>query len=247
MLEDLSDIDIATQLQNELINHATGGVADARFYAAARARFMNSPSHRALTPAFVIQNRSTDSFWQWIKFEKQTYAERRTLIYDGFRPLLDHLEFGNSTPAIDVSDAVISGSDAESVAKAWQKATARRVNDPDGAITMARTLLETVCKHILDDRNVEYDEKDELKKLYGLTCQQLNLAPEQHGEEIFKQILGGCRSVVQGLGSLRNSFSDAHGKSKKGYSPEVRHASLAVNLSGAMATFLIETHEKTRR
>ena len=26
----------------------------------------------------------------------------------------------------------------------------RRFDDPDGAITAARTLLETVCKHILD-------------------------------------------------------------------------------------------------
>ncbi len=31
----------------------------------------------------------------------------------------------------------------------------RRLNDPEGAITAARTLLETVCKHMRDDAGSE--------------------------------------------------------------------------------------------
>jgi hypothetical protein len=60
-------------------------------------------------------------------------------------------------------------------------------------------------------------------------------------EPLFKRILGGCTSVVEGLGSLRNKLSDSHGKGKTGYKPLPRHAELAVNLSGAMATFLVAT------
>ncbi len=40
----------------------------------------------------------------------------------------------------------------------------------------------------------------------------LNLAPEQHHEDLFKRILGGCQTVVTGLGTLRNKMSDAHGR-----------------------------------
>jgi hypothetical protein len=41
--------------------------------------------------------------------------------------------------------------DIRSVSEMWHKALDRRTDDPDGAITAARTLLETVCKHILDE------------------------------------------------------------------------------------------------
>jgi hypothetical protein len=65
----------------------------------------------------------------------------------------------------------------------------------------------------------------------------------QHTEPIFKQILGGCTSVVEGLGALRNRLSDSHGKGLKRVKPDTRHAELAVNLAGSMATFLVETWE----
>ena len=77
-----------------------------------------------------------------------------------------------------------------------------------------------------------------------MASKELNMAPEQHSEQIFKQILGGCSAIVNGLGSLRNKHGDAHGKSHISVKPSVRHAELAVNLSGSMALFLIETLEK---
>ena len=49
--------------------------------------------------------------------------------------------------------------------------------------------------------------------------------------------------MVNGLGSIRNRDSDAHGQGRKSYRPAERHAALAVNLAGSMALFLMETHE----
>ena len=131
--------------------------------------------------------------------------------------------------------------DAAHVHEAWQKALRRKSTDPEGAITAARTLIESVCKGILDSVAVSYDDSLDLPKLYKLTAEQLKLAPSQHTEEVFKQILGGCFSVVNGLGTVRNRLSDAHGKGKTAARPAERHAELAVNLAGAVATFLIAT------
>ncbi len=131
--------------------------------------------------------------------------------------------------------------DEESVHAEWQRALGRRAGDPRGAITAARTLLETVCKHILDDAGVSYQEKDDLPQLYRATAKVLRLAPSQHTEEVFRQILGGCTAVVEGLGSLRNRLSDAHGQGRKPARPSARHAQLAVNLAGAMAIYLVST------
>jgi hypothetical protein len=124
---------------------------------------------------------------------------------------------------------------------------ARRDDDSEGAITAARSLLETVCKHLLDELGEQYDDKADLPKLYGTTAAKLNLAPSQHTEQVFKQILGGCHSVVEGVGALRNRLSDAHGKGKSAPRPQARHAQLAVNLAGAMAMFLVETLDEMKR
>jgi len=137
----------------------------------------------------------------------------------------------------------LSKVDSAHVQEAWQKALERRATDPEGAVTAARTLLESVCKHILDEASVAYEESADLPKLYSLAAKQLNLSPGQHTEQVFRQILGGCQTVVEGLGALRNRLSDAHGKGKAGVKPAPRHAELAVNLAGTMATFLLATME----
>ena len=75
-----------------------------------------------------------------------------------------------------------------------------------------------------------------------MTAKTLNLAPDQHSEEAIKSILGGAMSVANGIGTLRNKLSDSHGRGGKAVKPSPRHASLAVNMAGALATFLVETH-----
>lgn len=123
----------------------------------------------------------------------------------------------------------------------WQQALERRASDPEGAITVARTLLEDVCKWILEEAGEVWREADDLPVLYRKLSKVLKLAPDDHTEQVFKQILGSCQSVVESLAALRNKLSDAHSPGPKRARPLARHAELAVNLSGAMATFLVAT------
>ena len=101
-------------------------------------------------------------------------------------------------------------------------------------------------KHILDDQSIVYNDGSDLPILYKEVAKILNLAPEQHNEGIFKQILGGVTSVVTGLGALRNKLGDAHGKSKTNVKPSLRHSELAVNLAGSMAMFLFRTYTEKK-
>jgi hypothetical protein len=124
----------------------------------------------------------------------------------------------------------------------WQAAQDRRLTDPSGAITLSRTLLEDVCKWILHEAGDTSDtDKDELPVLYRKLAKAMSLAPDDHTESIFKQILGGCSAIVEGLGALRNKLSDAHSPGPKRARPMPRHAELAVGLSGAMAQYLVAT------
>lgn len=131
-----------------------------------------------------------------------------------------------------------------SINEYWQKSLERVSSDPEGAITSARTLVETVCKYVLDNKGVSFKEDGDLQKLYKQTASTLNLSPDQHGEGIFKQILSGSANVVNGLAGLRNAFGDAHGKGKRYVKPSPRHAKMAVGFAGTLATFLIETFEE---
>ncbi len=130
----------------------------------------------------------------------------------------------------------------------WLKTIARCGDgDPQGAITAARTLLESICKHILDACGSSYDEKDDLPKLSFLVTQELKIAPNQQSEQTLKRVFGGCHSVIEGLGTLRNQLSDAHGKGKANIEPSPYLAALAVNLAGAVAIFLVQVWEADPR
>jgi len=130
--------------------------------------------------------------------------------------------------------------DEASVHIAWERALARRSSDAAGAITSARTLLETVCKQILDAKSVAYEaNKVELHELYKLTAKVLNLSPSDKTEDIYRQIFGGCSAIVNGVGNLRNKLGDAHGKGANSIGPAPHEAELAVNLAGSMALFLV--------
>jgi len=219
-----SDLDYK-QIRKELVNHA----------------FLNSR-----LPRFVKTCRNLDEFWGFIKPKFDHYHERREFLRTEFEHVLSFLEQSFATPSDRVNDEKLTTIDSESIQTTWHKAQERRTTDPDGAITLSRTLLEAVCKHILDEDRISYQEKDDLPKLYGLVSKHLNLSPSQHTEQLFKQILGGCHAVIEGLGALRNKLSDAHAVGKVGVRPLPRHAELAVNLAGTMATFILATWEQKR-
>lgn len=132
----------------------------------------------------------------------------------------------------------------DELARSLQKASDRLQGDPEGAITTARTALETLCKQILDKRKITYEEKDDLMLLYRKVSHILSLSPSHQTEEAFKRIFSGCFSIVEGVGLMRNKLGDAHGKGLDYIKPEVKHARLAVDLSIATVTYILETFEE---
>ena len=180
----------------------------------------------------------------------------RHLQHDGYRLSRSGRMSGSPVYTVDAAaigspaDAAISDAlanfEPEQVHARWTAALDRRRDDPAGAITLARTLLEDVCRWLLDDLAIPAADQDDLPALYRKLSKGLKLAPDDHSEQVFKQILGNCQSVVESLGALRNKLGDAHGGGPKRARPAARHAELAVNLAGSMATFLVATWD-TRR
>lgn len=232
--------------QNLLISYATGGQVVEDEFKSLRTELLSEPSLRDRLPRFVRTCRELKQFWALIKRKSSSYQGRRDYLWDEFSPILKELEGKTGSPADSRLTQSIGDFSSDAVHEAWRNALERRMDDPDGAITAARTLLESTCKHILDEASVAYEDRFDLPRLYKLTAEALSLAPSQQTEPILRQVTGGCSAVVEGIGAMRNVLGDAHGKGQSSAKPLLRHAELAVNLAGALAVFLIETWQSTK-
>ncbi|MBR9648579.1 abortive infection family protein [Clostridium tyrobutyricum] len=233
-------------LQNAMISFATNDDYENEKYEKYRIDIINEVALTKLIPKILKKYRSGGEFWPFIKTKFAHYQQRRVFIYEQFRPLINFLETSEVSPADNVMSITIENLGQGYITEEWNKALLRRNTDPKGAITIARTLLETTCKYILDEQKIKYKDSVDLPVLYNITSKQLNLSPAQHTDDIIKQILGGCFSIVQGIGALRNKISDAYGQGIDRISPYERHAMLTVNAAGTLATFLLQTFENKR-
>ncbi len=152
----------------------------------------------------------------------------------------------SDSPPYGEIEETLAKLDVDSIRATWSKALQRRHADPDGAITAARTLLESVCKHILGRAGLQYPRNADLPKLYHLVSETLKLSPSQHTDANMKRVLGNCQAVVSGLSFLRNQLGDAHAREAGLEMPGPEFGELAVNLAGAVATFLAKTWQNTR-
>ncbi len=120
--------------------------------------------------------------------------------------------------------------------------------DYDGAITNARSLVETLLNSIEQelDPNAPAPDGDMIRG-YNRVRTLLNLDPGRKDvSDALKQVLTGLATIVHGLATMRNKMSDAHGTL---YRPARHHAKLAVNSAKTLADFLFETlaYQKTKK
>lgn len=229
--------------QDALVSFVAGGDLGGIDYIEMRKELLTDPRFSDLAPKFLRRIRDTGALWSYAKSIDGSWEPRRQYMREEFSPLLDRLEHGSTL----ISTAVKNGLqrlEVDHVQSLWAKAMQRAATDPEGAITASKALLESVCKLILDtEGGPGHGAKDDLPKLYKEASEHLNLAPSQHSAVAFKRILGGCSSVVEGMATLRNRLGDAHGPGRTYAKAKPRHATLAVNLAGSMALFLVETYE----
>jgi len=117
--------------------------------------------------------------------------------------------------------------------------------DYDGAITIARSLVEAVLAAIekeFDSYAPEYD--GDLPKLYKRVQKHLNLSPDNPKiSNSLKQILTGFISIIGGLSGLSNKMGDRHVRE---YKPAAHHAVLIVNAAMTFSNFIFDTHAYQR-
>lgn len=113
--------------------------------------------------------------------------------------------------------------------------------DLDGAITVARTMLEAVLGELERQLCTEPgDHKGDLLRLFKTVAKKLRIDEDRADlDDNFKQVVRGLVQVVNGLAPIRNKMSDGHPRERK---PAVHHARVIVNAAKTVAIFLIESY-----
>ena len=237
-------IGVVETMKNTCVSMATGGKFSYEEYEENWAKIMSYPELKMLLPNWLIKNRYGSSYWRgFISLKFKTYAERRSFIMGEFDSILDQLKNGANQPINLSLERNLNRINSEIISSDWRKVVSRSQSDPSGAITASKSMLEAVMKYVLIRESVKYTKKDDLIDLYKKIKKVIRLDPENHNIDVFKQILNGISTVVQGFSSLRNDYGDAHGKDGKSYIPEQRHAELVINLAGSLSAFIIDTYE----
>lgn len=176
------------------------------------------------------------------------------LWYDGYRlvrePRSIRLEQITETPVLaDCLEDTLVELDWSTVVQEFRRMVDNSESDPEDAITAACSLVESVCRSILVELQVEMPSKRAITTLYRAVAKELNLASDREDfppdvAEDSRRILGGLASAVDGLGHLRTKTGDAHGREHTVRRVDPRVARLAIGSAATLSQFLIESWQR---
>jgi hypothetical protein len=121
-------------------------------------------------------------------------------------------------------------------------------DNPGLAFDLAKTLVESVCRKVLDDRSIPYTEADDLPQLFRAVCRCLPFLPatasgEAEVRESLRRTLNGLSTAIEGICELRNQCGFAsHGSGRPRPALEGVQALLAAQAADAVVGFLHRVH-----
>lgn len=124
-----------------------------------------------------------------------------------------------------------------------------RVGDtePGEAIALAKEIVESCCKLILDDRGVSYRTKADIPELLKSLRKELRIMPDGIDENAkaskeIRDVLTSLGRIAHALGPIRNAYGKGHGRGRgfKGLQP--RHARLAIGAASTFVDFVLDRH-----
>lgn len=122
------------------------------------------------------------------------------------------------------------------------------IENPGFAFDLAKTVVESACKTILNERKIAYCSDDDLPKLFGTVTSNLPLLPKTASSEAearrsLLKTLNGLHTTLQGVCELRNACGFAsHGSEGPRPAMESVQALLAAQAADAIIGFLHRLH-----
>lgn len=160
------------------------------------------------------------------------------------------VDLGIEVPGLIYSIPEIKGLKADEysqVSNIFESALKKVYSDPDVAITMANSALETIIKHICEDNRIkECNPKHTLGKLIEHIVKEFEMAKKQ-GEPLteINQIASGLVKSAKIIEDIRSNKTTAHGKNSEDYLiDDPLYAMFIINSVTTVGLFLINYYEK---
>lgn len=124
--------------------------------------------------------------------------------------------------------------------------------NPGLAFDLARTLVESVCRAVLGERSIAFDDADDLPKLFKTASRHLPFLPTSASDaaetrKSLAQTLNGLSTAIQGICELRNQCGFAsHGSGAPRPAMESVQALLAAEAANTIVGFLHRVHRQDR-
>lgn len=126
------------------------------------------------------------------------------------------------------------------------------VDNPALAFDLAKTLVESVCRAVLGERSIAFEDSDDLPKLFRTVTTHLPFLPptasgEPQARDSLRKTLGGLSTAIQGICELRNRCGFAsHGSGASRAPIESVQALLAAEAADTIVGFLYRVHRQDR-
>ena len=124
-----------------------------------------------------------------------------------------------------------------------------RVGDaePGEAIALAKEIVESCCKLILDDRGVSYSDRADIPELLKLLRKEIRILPDGIDEKAkasneIRTVLTSLGKIAHALGPIRNAYGKGHGRGRNFKGLEPRHARLAIGAASTFVDFVLDRH-----
>jgi hypothetical protein len=194
------------------------------------------------------ENYEDDIYWV---SSVSRYDERYARIYKKCKVIMDRLE-GVPSVITKTADNLKNKFSSEYMSRQIELMVSMQLTNPTNAIGLSKELIESCCKTILDELNIEWGKNDDVPQLANKTLNALNLLPvnvqeTDQGAEAIRGVLGNLRAITTKLAEIRNPFGSGHGKSASFQGLETRHAKLAVGSSITFVDFIWSTYENQKK
>lgn len=196
--------------------------------------------------AFQVLGKVLEHYMEVVASEPLDHPQRlrieKTLAKYGLRYLQGGVivEDNVAVPAKSLKD-ILEQHDLPAVQIEFERALTDVQKDPEASLTAACSMVESICKIYIEERNLQKPNKETIKDLWKIAASDLNFNPASVEDEDLRRVLSGLSSIVDGLGSIRTHAGSAHGRGKKRYRVAPRHARLVIHAAHTLTVFLIET------
>ena len=119
--------------------------------------------------------------------------------------------------------------------------------EPGEAIALAKEIVESCCKLILDDRGIPYRERVDIPELLKLLRKEIKIMPDGIDENAkaakeIREVLSSLGKIAHALGPIRNAYGKGHGRGRNFKGLEPRHARLAIGAASTFVDFVLDRH-----